>query len=139
MQIEKRHFPIRQDSECECGMLIALEEMAEIPFSLKRVYYIYGVSGDVSRGAHAHRDSNQLLISLRGSCEIVLDDGDTREKVLLDRPDEGVLQSKMVWGEMHHFSPDALLMVLTDTLYDPNDYIHDYETFLALAKARHAD
>jgi dTDP-4-dehydrorhamnose 3,5-epimerase-like enzyme len=134
MQITRFHFPRNEDADCQCGVLIAIEGAQNIPFPIRRVFYIYGVTGDISRGAHAHIASNQILICLHGSCEIILDDGMEREAILLDDPAVGILQHKGIWGEMRHFSKDAVLMVLSDTHYDPNDYIHDYAQFIAMKK-----
>jgi hypothetical protein len=135
MKIENFKFNIMKDEECECGSLIALEENKDIPFEIKRVFYIYGVDSKVSRGAHAHRRSNQMLIAVCGSCEIIFDDGKQRKKILLDSPDHGLFQQAMIWGEMHNFSKDCVLMVLSDDFYDADDYIRDYDEFLALSKA----
>jgi len=134
MKIEDFKFNILKDEECECGSLIAIEEMKNIPFEMKRVFFIYGVDSKVSRGAHAHRDSNQVLIAISGSCEIIFDDGKSREKILLDSPDYGLYQKAMIWGEMHNFSKDCILMVISDDFYDANDYIRDYDEFLSLCK-----
>ena len=134
MQIKYFEYAVMSDEECECGSLIALEENKNIPFGIKRVFYIYGVDTTVSRGAHAHKDSNQILIAIHGSCEIVFDDGIQKEKILLDSPNKGILQEKMIWGEMQNFSKDCVLMVLSDSLYDTNDYLRDYDEFLELCK-----
>ncbi len=135
MKIEDFKFNIMKDDECECGSLIALEGNKNIPFDIKRVFYIYGVDSKVSRGAHAHRASNQMLISVCGSCEIIFDDGNERKSILLDSPDKGLYQKAMVWGEMRNFSKDCVLLVLSDDFYDPDDYIRDYDEFLTLCKA----
>ncbi|MCK5538988.1 MAG: WxcM-like domain-containing protein [Bacteroidales bacterium] len=132
MEIELFDFDI--NGECECGFLVSLEEFKNIPFEIKRVYYIYGTNPCLSRGAHAHKESNQILICVHGSCEIFLDDGEMQKKVLLDKPNKGLLQKSMIWGEMHHLTEDCVLMVLADDLYDTDDYIRDYEQFLELAK-----
>jgi dTDP-4-dehydrorhamnose 3,5-epimerase-like enzyme len=134
MKIEDFKFNIMRDEECECGSLIAIEEMKNIPFEMKRVFFIYGVDSKVSRGAHAHRASNQVLIAISGSCEILFDDGKERKKILLDSPDYGLYQNSMIWGEMHNFSKDCILMVISDDFYDPDDYIRDYDEFLSLCK-----
>lgn len=134
MKITNFTFNINRDDSCECGSLIALEEYKNIPFAIKRVYYIYGVDTKLSRGAHAHRKSNQILISVCGSCEILFDDGQDRETILLDKPEHGLYQKAMVWGEMHKFSKDCVLMVLSDSYYEEKDYIRNYDEFLALCK-----
>ena len=132
MKTKKLHFRIHNDAECSCGSLVALEGGKEIPFAIKRVFFIYGVDYTQTRGAHAHRTSRQMLVCVHGSCEIVLHDGSTYESIVLDTPEKGIIQEPLVWGEMKHFSKDAVLMVVSDSLYDPNEYIHDYEEFLQL-------
>ena len=134
MKIKDFEYDVMSDKECECGSLIALEGNKNIPFDIKRVFYIYGVDTSVARGAHAHKESNQILIAVNGSCEILFDDGIERQKILLDNPSKGLLQEKMIWGEMQHFSKDCVLMVLSDSFYDTNDYIREYEDFLELCK-----
>lgn len=134
MQIKYFEYDIMSDEECECGSLIALEGSKNIPFEIKRVFYIYGVDVSVSRGAHAHKDSNQVLIAVHGSCEIVFDDGNEKQTILLDSPNKGILQENMIWGEMQDFSKDCVLMVLSDSFYCVNDYIRDYDEFLKLCK-----
>jgi dTDP-4-dehydrorhamnose 3,5-epimerase-like enzyme len=133
--MKKLYFNVNQEDDCNCGKLIAIEAHKDIPFSIERIFYIYDVAKDIARGAHAHKDSNQLLICLHGECEIILDNGTVREHFLLDSPDIGLLQPKLVWGEMHHFSSDAVLLVLSDSLYDPDDYIHAYDHFLQMVRA----
>jgi dTDP-4-dehydrorhamnose 3,5-epimerase-like enzyme len=132
MKLEKLHFSVHDDEECSCGALVALEAGKDIPFEVKRIFYIYGVDYHQKRGAHAHRTSWQLLVCVHGSCEIILGDGRETERILLDAPNKGVVQKPLIWGEMEHFSKDAVLMVLSDSLYDPDEYIRDYKEFLEL-------
>jgi len=134
MYLEQFNFDIKYEEECECGNLISLEEFKNIPFEIKRVYYIYGADPSVSRGAHAHKESNQVLISVHGSCEILLDDGKEQKRVVIDKPNKGLLQKSMIWGEMQHFSEDCVLMVIADSFYSVDDYIRDYDQFLELVK-----
>ncbi len=133
MITKKLRFRIHDDEKCSCGSLVALEGGKEIPFEIKRIFYIYGVDYTQTRGAHAHRTSRQVLVCVHGSCEIVLHDGSSYESIVLDMPDKGVVQESLVWGEMKHFSKDAVLMVLSDSSYDPDEYIRDYDEFLQLA------
>ena len=116
------------------GQLIALEEFKEIPFSIKRVYYIYGTKEGVRRGFHAHRDLEQILICVNGSCKIHLDDGKETEEVILNKPNEGLYISSNVWREMYDFSSDAVLLVLASKLFDESDYIRNYDDFLKMLK-----
>ncbi len=114
----------------ERGSLVALESGKTVPFDIKRVYYIFFTKKDVSRGFHAHRHLKQLAVCVTGSCRFVLDDGKSREEIVLDNSTTGLLIGEMVWREMHDFSPDCVLMVLASEYYDENDYIRDYQEFL---------
>ena len=134
MTIKKFEFDIITEESSKRGSLIALEEKINIPFELKRLFYIYDLNSFTSRGAHAHKISNQILICIHGSCEVLLDNGKEQKSVLLNRPNHGLLQESMIWGEMYNFSDDCILMVLSDTYYDANDYITDYNKFLELCK-----
>ena len=112
------------------GQLVALEEFKDIPFDIKRVYYMYDTVPGVARGFHAHRNLEQILICVHGSCKILLDDGTEKAVVPLDKPNEGLYIANNMWREMFDFSPDAVLMVLASQLYDESDYIRNYEDFL---------
>lgn len=112
------------------GALISLEQDKNIPFKIKRVYYMFDTKEGVSRGYHAHKELKQVAIAVRGSCRFILDDGKERKNVLLDNPQQGLLIDSCTWREMHDFSPDCVLMVLADSHYDEGDYIRDYNIFL---------
>lgn len=118
----------------ERGQLVSLEENKEIPFDIKRVYYIYDTLSDVRRGSHAHKSLKQLLICVSGSCKIMLDDGTDKEIVVLDKPFEGIFIENFIWREMYDFSKDAVLLVLASDIYREEDYIRDYDTFLEYIK-----
>ena len=122
----------------ERGTLIAIEAGRQIPFDIKRVYYVFDTRPGVSRGFHAHHALRQLLVAVSGSCTLALDDGASRDEVLLDNPALGLRIDGLVWREMRDFSPDCVLMVLADCAYDEADYIRDHDEFLAAAKARSA-
>ena len=109
MQVVKYAFQRHGDDR---GMLVALEEGKEIPFDVKRVYYMYDTVEGVRRGFHAHKCLEQILICVHGSCKILLDNGKEKEIVSLDTPYEGLYISNDMWREMYDFSPDAVLMVL---------------------------
>lgn len=111
------------------GSLIALENGHNLPFDVKRVYYIYGTKEGVSRGFHAHHKLKQLLIAVSGSVTVKTEHDGKTETHLLNRPDEGLLIEGFVWREMHDFSPDCVLIVLADDYYNEADYIRDYATF----------
>lgn len=127
MEIIKYSF---QEHGDERGQLIALEESKEIPFAIKRVYYMYDTGEGVRRGFHSHRTLEQILICIHGSCRVLLDNGIERGTVLLDKPYEGIYVGPDTWREMYDFSPDAVLLVLASQIYDENDYIRDYEKFI---------
>jgi dTDP-4-dehydrorhamnose 3,5-epimerase-like enzyme len=127
MEIIKYRFQRHGD---ERGMLVALEEMKDIPFEIKRVYYMYDTLEGVRRGYHAHKKLQQILIAIHGSCKIHLDNGSETAEVLLDSPFEGLYISNDMWREMYDFSPDCVLMVLASEYYDESDYIRNYEQFL---------
>jgi dTDP-4-dehydrorhamnose 3,5-epimerase-like enzyme len=112
------------------GMLIALEEDRNVPFVIRRVYYIFATKDNVHRGRHAHRYLHQLAVAVRGSVTFLLDDGSGPVEVVLDDPSQGLMLGRMVWRELYNFSEDCVLMVLADQLYDRSDYITDYTDFL---------
>lgn len=127
MQIKKYSFQLHGDDR---GQLIALEEDKDIPFRIRRVYYMYDTAPGVVRGLHAHKSLEQILICIHGSCRILLDDGDEKEVILLTDPSEGIYVANNMWREMFDFSPGAVLMVLASEPYDEADYIRDYSAFL---------
>ena len=116
------------------GGLVAIEGNKNIPFDIKRVYYIFDTQQEVARGFHAHKQLQQLAVCVAGKCKMILDDGINKEEVWLDSPDKGVLIENMVWHEMHDFSEDCVLMVLASAHYDESDYIRDYDGFLSQIK-----
>ena len=113
----------------ERGQLVALEEYKDIPFRIKRVYYMYDTKEGVVRGCHAHKKLQQILICIHGSCRIKLDNGKETKVILLEKPYEGLYVSNAMWREMYDFSKDAVLMVLASELYDESDYIRNYDEF----------
>ena len=127
MQIIKYMFKPHGDDR---GQLVALEEIKDIPFTIKRVYYMYDTVSGVIRGKHAHKSLQQILICIHGSCKVRLDNGTESKVVPLEKPYEGLYISNIVWREMYDFSEDAVLLVLASELYDESDYIRDYDDFL---------
>ncbi|EAH4456723.1 WxcM-like domain-containing protein [Campylobacter coli] len=121
------NFNVKSDSR---GSLIALENLKEIPFEVKRIYYIYDTKPDFPRGAHAHKELEQVLIMMDGSCELVLNDGKDIKNIILNRPDMGIFIGKNIWREMKNFSYGAKLLVLASDFYNEKEYIRDYEEFL---------
>lgn len=116
------------------GTLIALEQMINVPFEIKRVYYMYNAVPGVRRGFHAHKQLKQILVCVKGSCKILLDDGTDKVEVCLDEPNKGLIIESHLWREMFDFSEDAVLMVLASELYDEADYIRNYEEFIEYVK-----
>jgi dTDP-4-dehydrorhamnose 3,5-epimerase-like enzyme len=123
-------FAIKGDAR---GSLVALEGGQDLPFEIRRVYYIFGTKPGVVRGRHAHRALRQVLICVSGSCTISLDDGRAKSDISLSAPDVGLYIGPGIWREMSDFSPDAVLLVLASEHYDEGDYIRDYDAFLEYA------
>jgi dTDP-4-dehydrorhamnose 3,5-epimerase-like enzyme len=111
------------------GNLTAIATGAEVPFPLARVYYLYDIPGGEARGGHAHRDLQQLIVAVRGSFDVVLDDGRERRSVRLDRAYKGLYLPRMIWRELENFSSGGICVVLASAPYDEDDYIRDYSTF----------
>ena len=111
------------------GSLIAIEAGHNAPFEIKRVYYIFDTKEGVERGYHAHINLKQLAIVVKGSCTFVVDDGQTREEIKLDNPNQGLLIEGLIWREMKNFSEDCVLVVLASEHYDESDYIREYDKF----------
>ena len=114
----------------ERGKLVALEGNKNIPFDIKRVYYIFDTLPDQVRGKHAHKDLEQIIVAMDGSCEFVLDDGTERKSIWLNRPDVGLYIGNNIWREMQNFSYGCKLMVLASKHYDEKEYIRNYDDFL---------
>ena len=127
MEITKVHFPTFSNP---VGTLSFLEAEDHAPFPIRRIYYIYDVPADGRRGFHAHKNLQQVLIAIHGSCKILLDDGTEQCTVTLNSASEGLLIQRPMWREMFDFSPGAVLMVLASEHYSEADYIRDYDQFL---------
>ncbi len=132
MQVIKYVFQPHGD---ERGQLVSLEEYRDIPFNIKRVYFMYDTVANVVRGHHAHKSLEQILVCIHGSCKIKLDNGSETKIIPLEKPYEGLYVANNMWREMFDFSDDAVLMVFASELYDENDYIRDYDEFLAFIKS----
>jgi len=120
-------FPIHGDYD---GNLIALEKGKDFPFDIRRVYYIWGTKPDIIRGKHAHRNLEQVIVCVSGSCDFVLNDGKQKKIVSLNTPSKGLYIKHNIWREFTNFSRDCVLMVLASQYYDENDYIRNYDEFL---------
>lgn len=118
----------------ERGKLVSLESLKNLPFAIKRVYYMFDTSPDEPRGFHAHKELEQLVIAIDGACEFVLDDGKSKESIWLNRPDVGLYIGKNMWREMRNFSYGCKLMILASDYYDESEYIRDYAEFLRMMK-----
>lgn len=118
----------------ERGKLVSLESLKNLPFAIKRVYYMFDTLPDEPRGFHAHKELEQLVIAIDGACEFVLDDGKNKESVWLNRPDVGLYIGKNMWREMRNFSYGCKLMILASDYYDESEYIRDYAEFLDIIK-----
>ncbi len=112
------------------GNLVVLEENKNIPFSIKRIYYLFDLQSDIPRGFHAHKELVQVAVCVKGHCDILMDDGKNKETVTLGSPDKGLLIDVMQWHEMRNFSEDCVLLVLASDIYYEADYIRDYAEFV---------
>ena len=125
-QLEKNHT--------DKGSITVIENHDFIPFDIERVYYLYDVPGFEERGGHAHKELHQLIIAANGSFDILLDDGNQRKTITLNRPYQGLKIVPGIWRELFNFSAGASCLVLASHKYDENDYIRDKEEFLAIKK-----
>lgn len=108
---------------------ISIIEKDILPYAIKRVYYLYDVPSDGTRGGHAHKELQQFLIALSGSFDVVLDDGKTRRSITLNRPNKGLLIPCGVWRELENFSAGAVCLSLVSAEYDESDYIRNYDHY----------
>ncbi len=116
------------------GNLTVVENGCDIPFNIKRVYYIYDTPAGSERGSHAHKNLHQIIIAISGSFDVVLDNGLKKEKFHLNRPYNGLYISPMKWGGINNFSSGSVCLVIASESYISNDYIRDYQEFLRLSK-----
>ena len=130
-EIQQIQLPKILDSR---GNLSFIEEENHIPFKIKRTFWIYDVPGGENRGGHAYKETEEFIVALSGSFDVVLDDGIERKVYHLDRSYMGIYVPKMIWREMENFSTNSLALILSSTEYDANDYIRDYEKFKVLSK-----
>lgn len=120
----------------ERGNLSFLENNNHIPFAIARTYWIYDVPGGEVRGGHAYHSLQEVIISLSGSFDVVLDDGKLKTKYTLNRSYFGLYVPKLIWRHLENFSTNSLALIVADGLYDADEYIRDYETFKSLEDAR---
>lgn len=127
-KVKMLDFPQRGD---ERGHLVIAEGEKDVPFEIKRVFYIYGSDAEVVRGQHANRESEFVLINVAGTSKVKVKDGEGNEAIFcLNRPHTGIYLPTMVWKDMYDFSPDSVLLVLASTHYDANEYIRNYDDFV---------
>jgi acetyltransferase-like isoleucine patch superfamily enzyme len=129
---ELRPMPLVNDLR---GSLTFGQDGLHLPFPPRRYFVIFNVPGKEVRGEHAHRTLHQFLVCLKGSVRVMVDDGQERDEVMLDRPDLGLYVRPLVWAAQFHYSADAVLLVLASDVYDPDDYIRSYEEFLRTVRA----
>ena len=127
IELDKRHR--------ERGNLTVVENSLSVPFDVQRVYYLFDVPGGESRGGHAHKELNQLIVAVSGSFDVVLSDGELKRTFSLNRPYQGLLVVPGIWRELNNFSSGSVCLVLASRKYDENDYIRDYNNYI-LYKSR---
>lgn len=116
------------------GNLSFVEEGTQLPFKIKRVYWIYDVPGGEIRGGHAFKETQELIIALSGSFDLLLNDGEQEYKYSLNRSYHGVLVPKMMWRTLQNFSTNSLAVIISSTDYDANDYLRDFNEFKKLTQ-----
>ena len=128
-KVKMLEFPQHGD---ERGRLVIVEGGQDVPFEIKRAFYIYGSDGDVVRGQHANRKSEFVLINVAGTSKVRVKDGEGNEAIFcLNRPHTGIYLPTMVWKDMYDFSEDSVLLVLASTHYDNSEYIRSYDEFVS--------
>lgn len=130
MDVRMIEFPEHGD---ERGHLVVLEGNKDIPFEIKRIFYIYGSDSDVVRGKHANRKTKFVLVNVAGTSKVRVEDGRGNEMVIsLNRPHTGIYFPEMIWKEMYDFSEDSVLLCIASEPYDNSEYIRDYDEFLRI-------
>lgn len=114
----------------ERGHLVAIEGMNQVPFDIERIFYVYGTSDEKSRGCHANKKTQFVIISVSGSCIVSVHDGVNKKDITLDSQTKGLYLDKMVWKEMHSFSKDSVLVILCSEKYDQQEYIYDFKEYI---------
>ena len=126
MELSKIHNP--------SGNITIVQSDSDLPFRVKRVYYLYDVPGGSERGGHAHKALQQLIVAASGSFDVILDDGFMKKTVHLNRPNYGLMVVPGIWREIINFSSGAICLVLAAERYEPCDYIRNYQEFIELKK-----
>ena len=133
MDVREINFRVNGD---ERGSLIAVESQKSIPFEIKRVYYIFDTKSFVTRGKHAHKDLEQVMIAVSGGCKLKLTDGKKEQEFLLNKRDLGIYIGRMIWREMSEFSSDCVLLVLASNYYSEDEYTRNYDEFIKLVNKK---
>lgn len=131
MMIKKIELPMKHD---ERGDLVFMESEHQIPFEIKRVFYLTNLEKDGKRGFHAHKATRQVLFCIKGSALIKFDDGANKSEILISEPNTGVIIENKVWHSMEEFSEDLTMLVIASEHYDEDDYLRDYQEFLKFIK-----
>jgi len=132
-KVKLLNFDIKGDYN---GFLTAVESCISIPFEIKRLFYIFDTKKGVVRGQHANLNSQFVLVSIKGDCKVLADNGSEKETFILDRPYKGLFLEKLVWKDMFDFSPDCILLVISDCVYDSSEYIRNYDDFLLIVSPK---
>lgn len=133
-----RLYEMRHAEDVQRGHLAAMEFERDLPFTPKRCFITFQIPPEQVRGQHAHKECEQLLVCVSGHCDVAVDDGNRCERFRLDRPTMGVYVPPLVWASEFHHSPDSALMVFASHPYEPEDYIREYDEFLALTASSKA-
>lgn len=118
------------------GNLTVVENSRQVPFDVKRVFYIYDVPGGEERGGHSHKQLQQVIVAMSGAFDVILDDGVNRRVVTLNRPYQGLLVAPGVWSKQENFSSGSVCLVLASDYYDESDYVRDYNEFKQLTSSK---
>lgn len=129
MEIDRHKMIEFKQNGDDRGKLVVVEGMKDIPFEIKRIFYIYGSDTTVVRGQHANRRSEFVLINVCGSSKVRVTDGKKDEIFVLDKPHTGIYLPKMLWKDMYDFSEDSILLVLASEVYDSSEYIRDFDEY----------
>jgi hypothetical protein len=133
LQLPRFHRRASEHAPVSSGNITPIYGGVHIPFEIARVYYLYDIPGGESRGGHAHKELQQLIIAASGSFDVLLDDGTNKRIVTLNRPYYGLLMPRMIWRELMNFSAGGICLVLASLNYDEHEYIRDYHEFLTAA------
>ena len=130
MKEQYRLLQFKEYGDERGNLVVAEGDGMDIPFDIKRVFYMYGSDPDIIRGQHANRQTEFVLINVSGSSKVMVDDGSSKEVILLDKPRMGLYMGPMIWKEMYDFSADSVLLVLASEHYQEQEYIRDYQEFI---------